>query len=250
MRNIPYNLSVIIPAFNEEARIPATIRRVAKYVEDSFREYEIIVVDDGSTDRTVDAVRSLARDIGRIKLLQNGVNRGKGFSVKQGVQAASGNIILMTDADLSTPIEEIEKLLVWIERDFDVVIGSRGLKESDIVLRQPWYREKMGRIFNVLVSTLVMQGFKDTQCGFKIFRADVAKELFRRSVVEGFGFDVEVLFLAGKLGFRIKEVPVRWINSPDSRVKVLSAPLRMFVDLLAIRLNWIRGFYTKESIGR
>ena len=250
MRNIPYNLSVIIPAFNEEARIPATIRRVAKYVEDSFREYEIIVVDDGSTDRTVDAVRSLARDIGRIKLLQNGVNRGKGFSVKQGVQAASGNIILMTDADLSTPIEEIEKLLVWIERDFDVVIGSRGLKESDIVLRQPWYREKMGRTFNVLVSTLVMQGFKDTQCGFKIFRADVAKELFRRSVVEGFGFDVEVLFLAGKLGFRIKEVPVRWINSPDSRVKVLSAPLRMFVDLLAIRLNWIRGFYTKESIGR
>jgi len=250
MRNIPYNLSVIIPAFNEEARIPATIRRVAEYVEDSFREYEIIVVDDGSTDRTVDAVRSLARDIGRIKLLQNGVNRGKGFSVKQGVQAASGNIILMTDADLSTPIEEIEKLLVWIERDFDVVIGSRGLKESDIVLRQPWYREKMGRIFNVLVSTLVMQGFKDTQCGFKLFRADVAKDVFRRSVVEGFGFDVEVLFVAGKLGFRIKEVPVRWINSPDSRVKVLSAPLRMFVDLLAIRLNWIRGFYTKESIGR
>lgn len=250
MRNIPYNPSVIIPAFNEEARIPATIRRVGEYLEDSFREYEIIVVDDGSTDRTVDTVRSLARDIGRITLLQNGVNRGKGFSVKQGVQAASGNIILMSDADLSTPIEEIEKLLVWIERGFDVVIGSRGLKESDIVLRQPWYREKMGRIFNVLVSTLVMQGFKDTQCGFKLFRADVAKELFRRSVVEGFGFDVEVLYVAGKLGFRIKEIPVRWINSPDSRVKVLSAPLRMFVDLLAIRLNWMRGLYTKESIGR
>ncbi len=149
--------------------------------------------------------------------------------------ASRGDFLLTCDADQSTPIEELEKLLPFLHKGFDMVIGSRGLRESDIVVRQPWYRERMGKTFNMLVRALVIGGFKDTQCGFKLFRGDVAKRLFKKSLISGFSFDVEILFLAEKEGFRIKEVPVKWLNSPRSRVRIVRDSLKMFIELFKIR---------------
>jgi dolichyl-phosphate beta-glucosyltransferase len=182
-----------------------------------------------------------------IKLLRNNTNMGKGYSIKRGILASSGDSILMTDADLSTPIEELEKLSEWINRGFDIVIGSRGLKDSDIAIRQSWYREKMGKIFNLLVRAVVIGDFKDTQCGFKLFRGSVAKEVFKKSIINGFSFDVEILSIASRSGFSIKEVPVRWLNSPRSTVSIFRDPLIMFFDLVRIRLNHMLNIYNIKS---
>jgi dolichyl-phosphate beta-glucosyltransferase len=242
--NSNHFISVVIPAFNEELRIAGTIQSVHDYLQKRYARYEIVVVDDGSTDATRAVVAASAKERNYIRLIRHAVNSGKGFAVKSGIFAASGNIIIMCDADLSTPIEESEKLLSYYEEGFDLVIGSRGLKESDIVVRQPWYRGRMGKIFNLLVRLLVIGDFRDTQCGFKMFRRDAARELFSRCRMNHFCFDVEILFMAKKHGFRIKEVPIRWINSPDSKVKVFKDSLRMLIDLVIIRVNSYRGFYS------
>jgi dolichyl-phosphate beta-glucosyltransferase len=242
--NSNHFISVVIPAFNEELRIAGTIQSVHDYLRKRYASYEIVVVDDGSTDATSKIVAALAKERNYLRLIRHVVNSGKGFTVKAGIFAASGNIIVMSDADLSTPIEESEKLLSYYEKGVDVVIGSRGLKESDIVGRQPWYRGRMGKIFNLFVRLLVIGDFRDTQCGFKMFRRDVARELFSRCRINHFCFDVEILFIAKKLGFRIKEVPIRWINSPDSKVKIFKDSLRMLIDLIIIRVNSYRGFYS------
>lgn len=238
-----YSISVVIPAFDEELRIAETIRRIHEYLTKRSYEFEIIVVDDGSTDKTVNVVESLGKALGNIRLERNSVNKGKGFSVRKGILASSYVLILVSDADLSTPIEELEKLLPYYYEGFDIVIGSRGLKESDIVKRQPWHREGMGKIFNFIVRGIALDGFKDTQCGFKIFKDDVARKIFKLCRIDRFSFDVEMLFIAREMGYRIKEVPIRWSNSPNSRVKILKDSFRMLVDIFIIRLNWVRQQY-------
>lgn len=240
-------ISVVIPAFNEANRLPPTIRKIWEYLNKNFNEFEIIVVDDGSRDSTASEIESLIKTMKGIKLLGNNTNMGKGYSVKTGVLASSGNIILITDADFSTPIEEFEKLAEWINRGFDIVIGSRGLKDSDIAIRQPWYREKMGKIFNLLVRAVIIGDFKDTQCGFKLFKGSAAKEVFKKSVINGFSFDVEILSIASRSGFSIKEVPVRWLNSPHSAVSIFREPLIMFFDLVRIRLNHMLNIYNIKN---
>lgn len=229
------DLSIIIPAYNEEKRIGNTLERTTEFLEQKNIDYEIIVVDDGSQDDTVQVVTQYRSP--RINLICNQLNRGKGYSIRRGMLDALGRLRLFSDADLSTPIEELDRLVPYIEQGFGVVIGSRGLKSSQILVHQPWYRESMGRFFNFLVRFLVLTGVKDTQCGFKLFTAQAANDIFSRQQLSGFAFDVEVLVLAKKLGYRIKEVPVRWINSPASRVSPLLDSLKMFIDLIRIRLK-------------
>lgn len=229
-------LSIIIPAYNEEHRIGATLKRILDYFQDKRKSFEILVVDDGSIDHTKEVVNFFLEHYpNQVKLLSNPQNRGKGYSIKKGVEAAGGDIILFSDADLSTPIEEIEKLLPYLEKDYDIAIGSRALPGSEIVVHQPWYRESMGKFFNLLVQALVFPGIKDTQCGFKAYRGPVAKKLFARSTIDGFSFDVEILYLAGKARYRVKEVPICWLNSPQSRVHPLRDSARMFGELWKIR---------------
>ncbi len=230
------DLSLIIPAYNEERRIGATLKRVLDYLQNRKESFEILVVDDGSVDNTQEVVKFFVEHYPRqVKLLSHTGNRGKGYSVKQGVAAAAGEVILFSDADLSTPIEEAEKLSRYLKENYDIAIGSRALPESQVIVHQPWYRENMGQFFNLLVQALIFPGIKDTQCGFKVYKNKVAKELFAQSQIEGFAFDVEILFLARKAHYRVKEVPVNWINSPQSKVHPLRDSARMFWELLKIR---------------
>ncbi|HBR22201.1 MAG TPA: glycosyl transferase [Nitrospiraceae bacterium] len=238
-------LSVVIPAYNEELRISSTLERLCGYLRDNSWEFEVIVVDDGSSDSTVSIVENLSRKYGNIRLIQYSKNAGKGHAIRTGVLSSRGSLLLMCDADLSTPIEEIEKLTPFIRSGFDIAIGSRGLMESDLVVRQPWYREIMGKVFNVFVKIMVIRGLKDTQCGFKLFNGNVSRRLFGKTCIKGFSFDVEVLFLARQEGYKIKEVPIRWLNSPMSKVKITRDPLKMFLDLLKIRTYWLLGKYNK-----
>jgi len=227
-------VSVIIPAYNEETVIVDTINSVVNYLEVKFSSYEIIIVDDGSTDNTVYKVNELASSNNNIKLQKNKVNCGKGFSVRKGVVSSKGKYVLFSDADLSTPISELEKLLCHIN-EFPVIIGSRALADSDVQIHQPFYREWMGRVFNKFVQLINVYGLKDTQCGFKLFNGDVARELFSLSQLDGFCFDVEVLFIANKKNYPIKEVPVIWRNDSHSKVSPVSDSARMFLDLIKIR---------------
>jgi dolichyl-phosphate beta-glucosyltransferase len=236
-------LSVIIPAYNEAQRISPTLERVSGYLGAGTHDVELLVVDDGSADETPALVREWSARQPMIRLLRNGVNMGKGASVRNGILASVGEQVLISDADLSTPIEEIEKLRAALHEGYDVAIGSRGLRGADIALRQPWYREYMGKTFNLLVKLLLFRGIEDTQCGFKLLRREAARNIFSRCRVRGFGFDVEALFLARKMGYRIKEVPIRWENSPASKVRIPRDPAFMFLELVMIRLNWLFGLY-------
>ena len=247
MKNDIY-LSAVIPAYNEEKRIGTTLKRIGEYLLKKDYLYEIIVVDDGSVDGTCRLVGEIAEQIPCIRLLINGVNRGKGYSVRKGILSSRGQLIIFSDADLSTPIEELDKLKMWIERGYNVAIGSRALPQSRIILRQPWYRVCMGKIFNRLVQLLAIPEIKDTQCGFKLFKGKVAKFLFERQRIDGFGFDAEILFIARKSGYSVREVPVRWMNSPDSRVHILKDPILMLRDLLIMRINYLIGGTIGESL--
>jgi dolichyl-phosphate beta-glucosyltransferase len=236
-------LSIVVPAYNEEKRLGTTLDRLTAYMGAQGYSYEILVVDDGSVDGTVDLIRERARRRGDIRLVKNAVNRGKGYSVRHGIEEARGEYSLFSDADLSTPIEDVEKLFPKLKKGFDVAIGSRALKESDVRVHQPWYRELMGKTFNKIVRLIVLHGIKDTQCGFKLFKTSVAKEVFSRQRIERFSFDVEALFIAQKRGYRIAEVPVTWYNSPSSTVSVMSDPIRMFTDVVRIRYYALKGYY-------
>lgn len=240
------SLSVVIPAYNEESRIPGTLKAVSNYLRDNVREYEIIVVDDGSSDGTSSIVKNIGQGLPNITLIRYPANAGKGYAIRKGVLSSKGDLLLTCDADLSTPIEEYERLEHFVINDSDIAIGSRGLRDSDIVVRQPWYREMMGKTFNLFVRTLAVGGIKDTQCGFKLFKGDVARSLFKRNIIDGFAFDVEILFLARRMGYKIKEVPVRWLNSPNSRVKIMRDPVKMFFELFRIRANWLFGRYNLD----
>jgi len=234
---------VVIPAFNEAERIGATLKKIHEYLLTKNYRSEIIVVDDGSTDNTRRVVRKTAQEIPLIRLLENGVNRGKGYSVRAGVLHSHGKVILFSDADLSTPIQEVEKLADWVNKGYDVAIGSRALPGSDILVRQERPRELMGKTFNRLVQLLTVSGIRDTQCGFKLFKKKAARDLFEKQTIWGFGFDVEILFIASKNGYRIKEVPIKWINSPDSRVHMVKDSFSMFCDLVRIRTRYLTGKY-------
>lgn len=179
----------------------------------------------------------------KIRLIRNEINKGKGYSVKNGFLNSTGSYLLFSDADLSTPIEEVEKLVDSIDHGYDVAIGSRGLKESDIKIHQPMHREKMGKIFNFLVRAITIKGFSDTQCGFKCFKRKAALEICKRQQLERFSFDVEMLYIAKKLGYKIKEVPIQWFNNPNSRVSPVKDSIKMFLDLLKIRYNDFLGKY-------
>jgi len=235
LRPDPFFLSVVVPAYNEEARLGATLRRIREYLESRPYASEIIVVDDGSTDRTSEVAAEALRGRDGVRILRRAENRGKGASVKEGMLAAAGELILFTDADLSTPIEEVEKMLRRIEAGADIVIGSRALKESDIQVRQNRLREMMGRTFNVFVRTCALEGISDTQCGFKLFKRMAARTVFPDLGTCGFCFDVEALYIARQRGLRIDQVPVIWRNSPQSRVHIVSSSTRMIWDLLGIR---------------
>ena len=230
-------LSVVIPAYNESARIGSTLERVRDYLRAHFLHSEIIVVDDGSTDATAGAVEGFCVKHSlppEVRLLRNARNLGKGGSVKRGMLAARGKYILFSDADLSTPIEELPRLLAELRRAAHVAIASRALPGSIIERRQHSVRQTMGKLFNLLVQTLLFRGIPDTQCGFKAFVGEVARELVRAQTMSGFAFDVELLMLARKRGFRIAQVPVRWRNSPSSRVRLFGDSARMFLDVLRL----------------
>jgi len=236
---LPTSLSIVIPAYNERERLPPTLERILTYVGEEGLDAEILVSDDGSTDGTAAAAEHVltAQDRVSWRVLVAPRNEGKGAAVRHGVLAAEGDLILFSDADLSTPIEEIEKLAAAVGNGADVAIGSRGRPDSEIEISQPFYRELMGRVFNTIVRTVLVHGICDTQCGFKLFRREAARALFRRAKANGLAFDVEILLLARRAGFRIDEVPVRWIDSPDSRVTLVGGPISMLLDLLRIRLR-------------
>jgi dolichyl-phosphate beta-glucosyltransferase len=237
------DLSVIIPAYNEAARIPETLRRVGDFLDDRGGLCEVIVVDDGSADGTAEAAARARPDDPRLRVLPLGKNQGKGAAVRAGMQAAAGERLLFSDADLSTPIEDLRLLEAVLAGGADVAIGSRALEDSRVEVRQPWYRQTMGKTFNLFVQLLALPGIRDSQCGFKLFRREAARRVFRAQRLPGFSFDVEILFLARKLGYRVEEVPVRWINSPASRVHPVLDSARMLRDLFRIRWNWLRGRY-------
>lgn len=231
-------LSVVIPAFNEAVRLPGTLRRIRDFLAGS--SYEIVVVDDGSRDGTAESARHAGGDA--LRVLRDPVNRGKGSAVRRGMLAARGAHRLMTDADLSTPIEELPRLMAPARSGCPVVIASRALPGARVEVHQPWLRENMGRVFNLLVRALLLPGLRDTQCGFKLFEAEAAQQVFALARSDGFAFDVEVLVISRRLGHRIEEIPVTWRNDAATRVDNVRGFLA-FLDLLRIRWNAWTGSY-------
>jgi glycosyltransferase involved in cell wall biosynthesis len=238
------SLSIVIPAYNERARLPQTLRRILSYISaDAPEFYEILIVDDGSTDGTGDEAAAFAASSPNVRVLRNPGNRGKGYSVRHGMLEARGEWRLFTDADLSAPIEELEKLWNAIRRDqSQIAIGSRALDRSLIGVRQPGMRESAGKVFNAVMRAVIGLKIADTQCGFKLFHASVANTIFPKQQQERFGFDVEVLFIANKHGYRISEVPVRWDHVDGSKVSMLTG-IHAFSELAAVRWNDIKGKY-------
>ena len=231
-------MSIVIPAYNEEKRIAGSLLETCAYMNDFGLEYEIIVVDDGSSDGTGRTVDHIAMDVRNVRLVRYEKNRGKGHALRTGVLVTKGDLILVMDADLSTPMEELRKLMPYLsEGGFDIAIGSRALALSDIIKKQPWWRRGMGKMFNKIVKAIVIGGFNDTQCGFKLFRGVVGRNLFGEAKIDRFAYDVEILALAKKKGYGIKEVPIRWINSPESRVDPVKDSLQMLADLVRIRFT-------------
>ncbi|MGH9715740.1 MAG: dolichyl-phosphate beta-glucosyltransferase [Candidatus Acidiferrales bacterium] len=240
-------LSVIIPAFNEGNRLAATLARIREYFAErlpAFAGVEIIVVDDGSTDATASVARDFASSMPCVHVVPNGLNRGKGYSVRQGILQARGRIALFTDADLSSPIEECERLFAAIESRSDIAIGSRAMDRTLIAVHQSRFREVAGIIFNRLVRVITGLTIEDTQCGFKAFRLPACRVIFEQQRIAGFGFDPEILFLARRHGLRVAEVPVCWSHDPGTKVQVYRDSVVMFLDLLRIRLNYASGRYS------
>jgi glycosyltransferase involved in cell wall biosynthesis len=236
-------ISIVIPAYNEGARLGPTLDRVLAFVHEQNWDAEVVVVDDGSRDNTADLVRQYSEKNGIVRLLQNPGNHGKGYSVRNGVLNAQGAIVLFTDADLSSPIEEAPKLIEAIQAGADVAIGSRWLRTELQTQRQSVARQIMGRAFNVLLRILLRLPFKDTQCGFKAFRRSAAKVLFPLQKIEGWGFDPEILFLACKLNLKVAEVPVVWAHDEGTRINPLADGSKMILEMMRIRWYSVTGKY-------
>jgi dolichyl-phosphate beta-glucosyltransferase len=248
MQRPPRKYSIVIPAFNEAARLPRALEKIRAYLLERGLEAEVLVVDDGSTDATAEIAREADLHwpdaLRGVRLVSNGENRGKGYSVRHGMLEARGEIALFTDADLSAPIEEFDKLLAALA-DADVAIGSRAVDRRLISVHQSRLREIAGIIFNRFVRIFTGLPFEDTQCGFKAFVMDRSRIIFEQQRIERFGFDPEILFLAKRHGLRCVEVPVRWAHDPATKVNVYSDSVKMFLDLLVIRWNAIVGRYPK-----
>jgi dolichyl-phosphate beta-glucosyltransferase len=241
---LEFDLSIVIPAYNEESHVEKCIQTVLSMFNTREETIEIIAVDDGSRDDTLNAIRKLSQADPRIKALTNGTNRGKGFTVRHGVLESKGKYVLFTDVDLSTPIQEYEHLLTFLTSDYDIAFGSRAMAQSALKIKQPWYRVWLGRLANRAIQTVVpaLKGIKDTQCGFKLFKGDVARSIFPLQKNERWGFDFEILHIARKHGFRVVEVPVEWSHSGDSRIRLSDYP-KTLLELLKVRLNESRGQY-------
>lgn len=234
-------LSIVIPAYNEEFRLPKTLDSIFDYLENVDYSYEIIVVDDGSADNTGQVVRDNPKFPDILKLISQKNNHGKGYAVSIGVKESVGQCIIFCDADGATPIEEIEKLHEAIKTGADIAIGSRGLKQSSV--DDLWHRRLRGQVFNLLIKVIVISDFNDTQCGFKLFKAECAKRIFSRLILIGFSFDVEVLFLAKKMGYSISEVPIRWNAIPGTKLNPFIDPFLMLLAILKIKVMDIIGKY-------
>ena len=240
-------LSIVIPAYNESARIEATLGRVLECIEQRNWDAEVFVVDDGSTDDTSAIVERWSGRYPRLRLLHNGKNRGKGYSVRHGLLAATGDVVMFTDADLSSPMEEAERLIAALDAGAEVAIGSRWLDRTRQTIHQPLYRQFFGRCFNSVTRTVMGLPFKDTQCGFKAFKRDAAHAIFRLQRIERWGFDPELLFIARKLKYRVVEVPVTWGHDERSRMSYLKDGMRMLQEIGQIRYNAIAGRYNPNA---
>jgi glycosyltransferase involved in cell wall biosynthesis len=248
MNSQPLDLSIVIPAYNEAQRLPKTLISVTTYLKTRPWSAEILVVDDGSSDVTPGLVTAYRKNHPCVRLVSNGTNRGKGYSVRHGMLDARGEIALFTDADLSTPIEEADKLIEALtKRGFDGAIGSRAMDRTLIEVHQSAIREQAGIFFNRLVRSIMGISFSDTQCGFKAFRTKTARIIFDQQRIERFGFDPEILFLAQRHGLRVAEVPVRWSHDAATKVNVAADGIQMFLDLLTIRWNALRGLYPRSQ---
>jgi glycosyltransferase involved in cell wall biosynthesis len=241
-----FQLSIIVPSFNEELRLPATLERIAEYIAAGARSTEVLLVDDGSTDRTAEVAASFAGRIASLRVLKNGENRGKGYSVRHGMSEAKGEYVLFTDADLSAPIEEADKLLPALQQ-YDVAIGSRAMNRKLIEVHESAFREFAGIVFNRIVRMVLWLPFVDTQCGFKAFRRERCRIIFEQQRIERFGFDPELLYLARHHGLKATEIPVRWSHSPATKVNMMRDSIQMFVDVFTIRWNSILGRYRRRS---
>jgi len=241
-----FQLSIIVPSFNEELRLPASLERIAAYVKSSSRSTEVLVVDDGSTDRTAQVAVSFRDRIANLRVLKNGQNRGKGFSVRHGMREAKGEYVLFTDADLSAPNEEADKLLSALGR-YDIAIGSRAMNRQLIEVHESPFREFAGIVFNRMVRIVLWLPFVDTQCGFKAFRRQRCRIIFEQQRIERFGFDPELLYLARHHGLKSVEIPVRWSHSPATKINMLRDSILMFADVFTIRGNAILGRYRRQK---
>ncbi|SNS39990.1 Glycosyltransferase involved in cell wall bisynthesis [Granulicella rosea] len=238
-------LSIVIPAYNESARIEATLERVMQCVETERWDAEVLVVDDGSRDNTAEIVTRWMELFPRLHLVKNPGNRGKGYSVRNGLLQAAGDIVMFTDADLSAPMEEASRLIAAIDTGADVAIGSRWMERARQTIHQPLYRQFFGRCFNWITRTVMGLPFKDTQCGFKAFRRPAAQVIFRLQTIERWGFDPELLFIARKLKFKVEEVPVTWGHDERSRMSYLKDGMKMLEEMAVIRYNSVAGRYDK-----
>ena len=241
-----FDLSIIIPSYNEELRLPATLDRIAAYLQTYAGAAEVLVVDDGSKDRTAAVAESCRGKIPSLRVVSNGMNRGKGYSVRHGMRESQGRIALFTDADLSAPIEEAGKLIAALE-DNDVAIGSRAMDRSLITVHESPFREFAGIIFNKIVRIILWLPFVDTQCGFKAFRRESCEVLFEQQRIERFGFDPELLYLARHHGLRTVEIPVRWGHSAATKVSMFRDSVQMFTDVFTIRWNALTGCYPRKK---
>ncbi|MEX2284959.1 MAG: dolichyl-phosphate beta-glucosyltransferase [Gemmatimonadota bacterium] len=246
--NPPPVFSVVFPAYNEEGRLEPTIREAADYFRARGVPFELIAVDDGSRDGTSLLVRRLAGEISELKLIRLPANRGKGYAVRAGVVNSAGRFVLFADADGSTPMSEIARLESALEQGAAVAIGSRAVAAAGVLVKAKWYRRVIGRTFHGLVRWLAVKDIQDTQCGFKLFRAEVAHDLFSRMRIDGFSFDVEVLLMAARRGFKVAEVPVNWTHRPGSRVNLAIDSLRMARDLFIIRTYAMSGAYDTPHV--
>jgi dolichyl-phosphate beta-glucosyltransferase len=236
--------SIVIPAYNEAARVGATLEKVLAYTTEQGWDAEIIVVNDGSSDNTTEIVHSYAEKNPRLRSLENPGNRGKGYSVRNGMLHAQGEILLFSDADLSSPIEEAEKLFSALENGADIAIGSRWLQSNLQTQRQPLHRQLFGRVFNLLLRMILGLSFKDTQCGFKAFTRPAAETIFPLQNIERWGFDPELLYLAKKFKFKVVEVPVAWAHREGTRINPLRDGAKMFLEMLKVRWNAVSGKYS------
>ena len=238
--------SIVIPAFNESARILTTLQSVVGYVRERAWRAEIIVVNDGSQDDTAGVVRAFAAEAPEVRLIENPGNRGKGYSVRSGLLQSLGDVVMFTDSDLSAPIEEAALLFAAIEQGADIAIGSRWLESGRQTHRQPFYRQFFGRCFNAVTRMVMGLRFADTQCGFKAFTRTAAQTVFQLQTIEGWGFDPEILFIALKRGYRVVEVPVSWAHDERTRMSYLRDGIKMLGEIATIRWNALRGRYGKQ----